>query len=51
MTHWRSKEDFEHWTESQAFIEAHMNTPPREAFSGPSKLEVHEVIAESSSNP
>jgi len=51
MTHWRTKEDFEHWTESQAFMEAHMNTPPRETFSGPSKLEVHEVIAESPSDP
>lgn len=51
MTHWRSKEDVEHWTESQSFMEAHMNTPPKEAFSGPSKLEVHEVIDESPSNP
>jgi heme-degrading monooxygenase HmoA len=47
MTYWRSKEDFEHWTESQAFMEAHANTPPKEAFTGPSKLEVHEIIAES----
>ncbi len=23
MTYWRSKEDFERWTESQAFMEAH----------------------------
>jgi heme-degrading monooxygenase HmoA len=51
MTYWRSKEDFEHWTESQAFMEAHANTPPKEAFTGPSKLEVHEIIAESPSVP
>ncbi len=47
MTYWRSKEDFEGWTESQAFMEAHANAPPKEAFTGPSKLEVHEIIAES----
>ena len=45
MTYWRSKEDFERWTESQAFMEAHTNTPPKEAFTGPSKLEVHEIIS------
>ncbi len=45
MTHWRSKEDFERWTQSQAFMDAHANTPPRETFAGPSKLEVHEIIA------
>ena len=28
-------------------MEAHANTPPKEAFSGPGKLEIHEVIAES----
>lgn len=47
MTHWRSKEDFDKWTESAAFMEAHSNTPSREVFAGPSKLEIHEVIAES----
>jgi heme-degrading monooxygenase HmoA len=41
------KEDFERWTDSQAFMDAHANTPPKEAFTGPSKLEVHEIIAES----
>ena len=46
VTHWRSKEDFERWTESPAFMEAHSDTPPKEAFSGRSKLEIHEVIAE-----
>jgi len=28
-------------------MEAHANTPPKEAFTGPSKLEIHEIIAES----
>jgi len=51
MTYWRSKEDFDKWTESQAFMEAHANTPPKAAFNGPSKLEVHEIIAESPSVP
>jgi heme-degrading monooxygenase HmoA len=47
MTHWKSKEDFERWTDSHAFMDAHAKTPPKEAFTGPSKLEVHEIIAES----
>jgi len=51
MTYWRSKEDFERWTESRAFMETRANTPPKEAFTGPSKLEVHEIIAESPSVP
>jgi len=45
MTHWRSMEDFERWTESEAFHEAHADPPPKEAFSGPNVLEVHEVFA------
>ena len=44
MTHWRSMADFERWTESEAFAEAHQNPPPKEAFSGPSALEIHEVV-------
>jgi heme-degrading monooxygenase HmoA len=49
MTYWRSKEDFEHWTASQAHIEAHANPPPKAAFTGPNKLELHEITAESPS--
>ena len=45
-THWRSMDDFERWTESEAFREAHADAPPKEAFAGPNVLEVHEVIAE-----
>ncbi len=49
MTYWQTREDFERWTESQAFMDAHANTPPKEAFTAPSNLEVHEIIAESPS--
>lgn len=45
MTHWRSVEDFERWTESPAFGEAHADPPPKEAFAGPNVFEMHEVIA------
>ena len=43
-TWWRSFEDFVNWTKSPAFAEAHSNRPPREMFSGPSKILVHEVF-------
>ena len=43
-TWWRSMEDFEAWTKSPAFAEAHANRPPKEMFAGPSKLDVHEVF-------
>lgn len=45
MTHWRSMQDFERWTESEAFREAHGDPPPTEAFAGPNVLEIHEVFA------
>ena len=47
MTYWKSKDDFERWTGSEAHKEAHANPPPKEAFTGPNKLEVHEVFAQS----
>lgn len=43
-TWWRSFEDFEAWTRSEAFAEAHKNRPPKEMFRGPNVLEVHEVF-------
>jgi heme oxygenase (mycobilin-producing) len=46
VTRWQTMKDFEDWTNSDAFIESHANTPPREAFSSPNQLEIHEVIAE-----
>ena len=51
MTHWRSMEDFERWTESDAFQEAHADPPPKEAFAGPSALEMHEVFAAKEAEP
>jgi heme oxygenase (mycobilin-producing) len=49
LTWWRSREDFEGWTRSEAFREGHARsgTLPKEAFSGPNKLELHEVFLDS----
>ena len=44
-TYWRSMRDFQRWTKSDAFREAHANPPPKEAFRGPNRLEIHEVFA------
>ena len=45
LTHWESMEDFEAWTESQAFEDAHSGDgPPREMFSGKNEMEMHEVF-------
>ena len=46
-TWWRTLQDFEDWTQSPAFAEAHKNRPPKEMFSGPSQLDIHEVFIES----
>jgi heme oxygenase (mycobilin-producing) len=46
VTHWQTMKDFEAWTSSDSFKESHANAPTRELFSGPSRLETHEVIAE-----
>lgn len=43
-TWWRSFDDFEAWTRSDSFREAHSNRPPKEMFRGPNVLEVHEVF-------
>ncbi len=43
-TSWRSMEDFQRWTKSPAFEEAHADPPPKEAHAGPNALEIHEVI-------
>jgi len=46
MTVWKSREDFEGWTSSEAFKEGHAKsgTLPREAFLGHPTLEMHEII-------
>ena len=46
-TWWRTLQDFEDWTRSPAFAEAHKNRPPKEMFSGTSVLDIHEVFIES----
>ncbi|MBB6018776.1 antibiotic biosynthesis monooxygenase family protein [Deinococcus radiopugnans] len=50
LTLWNSREAFEAWTSSEAFIQGHARSGSlhREAFSGPNKLEIHEVIQDSS---
>lgn len=46
LTYWQSREDFERWTSSEQFRQGHARSGslPREAFTGPSVLEVHEVF-------
>lgn len=46
-TYWRSRQDFERWTKSVSFRQAHANRPPAGMFTGANVLEVHEVIQES----
>lgn len=46
LTYWESLETFRNWTESEAFREGHARSGslPREAFNGPSVLEIHEIL-------
>ena len=46
LTYWESREDFERWTDSQAFEEAHADGPPRHVFEEHPNLEMHEVAFE-----
>lgn len=50
LTLWESRAHFDAWTTSDAFVRGHARsgTLPREAFSGPNKLEIHEVLTDSS---
>jgi heme oxygenase (mycobilin-producing) len=50
LTWWESREAFRMWTESDEFRQGHARsgTLPSEAFTGPNKLEIHEVIQDSS---
>ena len=50
LTLWNSRADFEAWIRSDAFIQGHAKSGslPKEAFSAPNKLEVHEVVQDSS---
>ena len=43
-TWWRTMNDFVAWTKSKSFREAHRDRPPKEMFSGPAKIIVHEAF-------
>ncbi len=43
-TNWERREDFEAWTKSESFKEAHSGRSRTEIFAGRPNLEVHEVI-------
>lgn len=49
MTLWRSRRDFENWTRSEAFREAHRRagTTPKEWFLAPTRLEIYESVTDS----
>ncbi len=49
FTTWMRRQDFLDWVRSDAFVKGHAQsgTLPKEAFSGPNVLEVHEVIQDS----
>ena len=49
FTTWNSREDFLNWVRSDEFVKGHAQsgTMPKEAFTGPNKLEVHEVLQDS----
>ena len=49
FTVWRSRQDFLNWVRSDEFVRGHAQsgTLPREAFSGPNALEMHEVVQDS----
>jgi heme oxygenase (mycobilin-producing) len=49
LTVWESREHFDAWVGSDAFTQGHArsSTLPKEAFSGPNKLELHEVLQDS----
>ncbi len=49
MTHWETRKHFEDWVRSDEFVQGHARSGslPREAYSAPNKLELHEVILDS----
>src|SRR5690606_6660823 len=49
LTMWRSRADFNAWVESDAVKKGHTlsSSLPKEAFSRPSHVELHEVIQDS----
>jgi heme-degrading monooxygenase HmoA len=49
-TWWRTIEDFTAWTKSPEFAQAHADRAPKEMFSGPSQLVVHEILLSTDDN-
>ena len=49
LTFWNARADFEAWVRSDAFMQGHAKSGslPKEAFTAPNKLELHEVIQDS----
>lgn len=49
FTTWESRQNFLDWVRSDEFVKGHAQsgTLPKEAFSGPNALEMHEVIQDS----
>ena len=49
LTLWNARKDFEAWIRSDAFMQGHAKsgTLPKEAYTAPNKLEVHEVVQDS----
>ncbi|MFB6073738.1 MAG: antibiotic biosynthesis monooxygenase [Haloarculaceae archaeon] len=43
QTYWESEADFERWTDSASFHEAHADSPPREMFTDHPTLETYET--------
>jgi heme-degrading monooxygenase HmoA len=50
FTIWSSRQDFLNWVRSDAFLKGHAQsgTLPKEAFTQPNVLEMHEVVQDSS---
>ena len=44
LTYWESLENFEAWTQSESFRQAHSGRGRQEIFAGKPNLEIHEVI-------
>jgi heme oxygenase (mycobilin-producing) len=43
-TWWRSMDAFIAWTRSESFRLAHADRPPKEMFSGPPEIVIHEIV-------
>ncbi len=47
LTFWESREHFTTWTQSESFKQSHKGRVPKEAFTAPNELEIHEVVLDS----